>query len=253
MKDLVFVAGPCAVESLDQICEIGMAVRESGATHLRYMIDKPRTDPTTFKGVGDEGLKWVEEVRREVELPLVTEVLDPRDVGGLVPYVDVFQVGSRSSQNFALLGEVGEVAKAEGKKVILKRGMHNTLAEWEGAFGYLDMEQKDVWMCERGIRSATSAGHSRNVLDLGVIPVLKARGYNVLVDPSHGTGRRGLIERMSAAAVMAGADGLEIEVHNDPPRSVSDAAQAITPNEFKGVFRRCQRFRQVFCDTYGTK
>lgn len=253
MKDLIFVAGPCAVESLDQICEIGRAVWESGATHLRYMIYKPRTDPTTFKGVGGEGLRWVEQVRREVGLPLVTEVLDPRDVEGLAPYFDVFQVGSRSSQNFALLREVGEVARAESKKVILKRGMHNTLAEWEGALGYLDMGQKDVWMCERGIRSATSADHSRNVLDLGVVPVLKARGYNVLVDPSHGTGRSGLVERMSVAAVAAGTDGLEIEVHNNPARSFSDPDQAITPNEFKGVVRRCRRFRKVFCDAYGPK
>lgn len=250
MKDPILIAGPCAVESLDQICEVGMAVREAGATHLRYMIHKPRTSSLDFQGVREGGLEWVAEVRREVELPLVTEVLDPRDVERIVDYVDVLQIGSRNAQNFALIREVGAVAKAEGIKVILKRGMYNTLSEWEGAFGYLDMDQKDVYMCERGIRSAASVDHSRNVLDLGVVPHLKRRGYNVIVDPSHGTGRSSLVERMSVAAIAVGADGLEIEVHTDPARSFSDPKQAITPDEFMGVVRRCNRFRQIVEDAY---
>ena len=250
VKDLILIAGPCAIESLDQICDIGRAVRESGATHLRYMTYKPRTDSTSFRGVGDEGLEWAGDVRREVGLPLVTEVLDPRDVRKVTDYVDFLQIGSRNAQNFPLIEEVGRVSRELGVGVILKRGMYNTLKEFEGAFSYLGMDSGEVYMCERGIGSSTSADHSRNVLDLNIVPVLKKKGHIVIVDPSHGTGRSSLVERMSLAAVASGADGLEIEVHTNPSKSFSDPDQAITPDEFCNLVERCKIVRSAVEQAY---
>jgi 3-deoxy-7-phosphoheptulonate synthase len=253
VKDLIYIAGPCAVESLDQIMSIGRAVKDVGATHLRFMLYKPRTNPGSFQGVGDEGLGWTGEVRENVGLPLVTEVLDTRDVRKLADYFDILQIGSRNSQNFALIKEVGNVARELGVGVILKRGASNTVDEWWGAYNYLEMDPVnpgEVYMCERGVRSATNPGPKGNILDLSAVPLLNTVCHNVIVDPSHGTGKSSLVERMSLAAVAAGADGLEIEVHTNPLKSKSDPYQAITPDEFGEVVRKCNIFRRAFEEAY---
>ncbi len=246
MRDFILIAGPCAVESLDEIVGIGKSVRGSGATHLRYMLYKPRTRSDAFQGVGDVGLEWAEEVKERTGLALVTEVLDPRDVEKVSNYADVIQIGSRNASNAALIREVGNVSSEKNMKVILKRGMYHTLSEWEGSFGYLGMEKSNVWMCERGIRTSTSLDHSRNVLDIGAICVLKDKGYTVIVDPSHGTGKRELVERVAIAALSGGIDGLEVEVHFDPIHAFSDPDQAIIPSEFDHLVRNIEKIREIY-------
>jgi len=232
-RDFVVIAGPCAVESEEQMVETARRVKEAGAHLLRGGAYKPRTSPLDFQGLGDEGLEILRTAREETGLPVVTEVMDARDIEKVSASADLLQVGSRNMQNYTLLKELG---RAE-RPVLLKRGMSATLEEWLGAAQYiLAGGNERVILCERGIRTFETC--TRNTLDLSVVPAAKAMcPLPVIVDPSHGTGRADLILPMSLAAVAAGADGLLVEVHPDPTRAKSDRQQQITPEAFAGLVR----------------
>jgi len=233
-RRLTVIAGPCSVESEEQIVAAARAVKAAGADMLRGGAFKPRTSPYSFQGLGLEGLRLLELARRETGLPVVTEVLDPRDVSWVAERADVLQVGARNIQNFSLLREVGR----SRRPVLLKRGMHSTLEELLGCAEYVLSEgNPDVILCERGIR--TFERYTRNTLDLSAVPAIKELTHlPVIVDPTHATGRVSLIGPMSLAAVAAGADGLMIEVHPDPPRALSDADQALDPDAFARLMTR---------------
>ncbi len=239
-KGLTVIAGPCSVESEAQTLEIAHAVKRAGANMLRGGAFKPRTSPYAFQGLGLEGLKILEKAKNETGLPIVSEVIDPRDVSWVAEYVDVLQVGARNMQNFSLLKEMGR----SGRAVLLKRGMYSTLEEWLNCAEYILSEGNSfVILCERGIR--TFERHTRNTLDLSAVSALKELTHlPVFVDPSHATGRPNLIEPMSMAAVAAKADGLMIEVHNDPPHALSDGDQALLPEAFSILMKRVRKLRQ---------
>lgn len=227
-QDFLLVAGPCSVESEDQMFETAQAVKAAGANMLRGGAFKPRTSPYAFQGLGLKGLKILEKTGKELGLPVVTEVLDTRDVSWVCEYVDVLQIGARNMQNFSLLKEVGKTRKP----IVLKRGMYSTLSEWLNCAEYILNEgNPNVILCERGIR--TFETYTRNTLDLSAVPALKELTHlPVIVDPTHGTGRISLIPPMSLAAVVAGADGLIIEVHRNPEEALSDKEQALRPEQF---------------------
>ena len=222
-KELIVIAGPCSVESEDQTLTIAKAVKESGADILRGGAFKPRTSPYSFQGLGLKGLRILEKAKKITGLPVITEVLDPRDVTWVCEYVDLLQIGTRNMQNYALLKEVGKV----NKPVVLKRGMYSPISEVLSCAEYILNEgNPNVIICERGIR--TIENYTRNTLDLSAIPAFKELSHlPIIVDPSHGTGKPSLIEPMSLAAVAAGVDGLMIEVHPDPARSYSDGDQSL--------------------------
>ncbi len=232
-RDFVVIAGPCAVESEDQLVGTARRVKAAGAHMLRGGAYKPRTSPKSFQGLGEEGLRILATAREETGLPIVTEVMDARDIETVRGHADVLQVGSRNMQNFTLLKELGRV----DRPVLLKRGMSATLEEWLGAAEYiLAGGNEDVILCERGIRTFETC--TRNTLDLGIVPIARSVGHlPVIVDPSHGTGRVDLIRPMSLAAVAAGADGLLVEVHPDPENAVSDRDQQLTPDAFDDLLR----------------
>jgi 3-deoxy-7-phosphoheptulonate synthase len=238
-EGLVVIAGPCAVESEDQLIRTAVAVKEAGATMLRGGAFKPRTSPYAFQGLGLKGLKILDKARRETGLPIVTEVIDTRDVSWVGEYADVLQIGARNMQNFSLLREAGK----SGRPILLKRGMYSTLEEWLNCAEYILAEgNSKIILCERGIRSFET--YTRNTLDLSIVPAAKLASHlPVLVDPSHGTGVLGLIEPMSLAAVAAGADGLEIEVHIDPPNAKSDKDQQLTPEAFARLMRKLRALK----------
>ncbi|MGH9365478.1 MAG: 3-deoxy-7-phosphoheptulonate synthase [Thermoanaerobaculia bacterium] len=225
---LVLAAGPCAIESEAMAIEIGHAVRAAGASLFRGGAFKPRTSPYSFQGLGREGLRILAKVRAETGLPIVTEVLDTQDVEIVAEHADCLQIGARSMQNFALLKRVGRVKKP----VLLKRGMAATIEELLLSAEYLLAEGNyEVILCERGVR--TFADHTRNTLDLSVIPYVQRISHlPILVDPSHGTGKRQKVLPMSRAAIAVGADGLLIEVHSHPEAALSDGPQAIVPEMF---------------------
>jgi len=227
-QDFALIAGPCSIESEEQMYATALAVKEAGANMLRGGAFKPRTSPYAFQGLGLKGLKILEKVGKELGLPVVTEVLDTRDVSWVCEYVDVLQIGARNMQNFSLLKEVGRV----DKPVLLKRGMYSTLSEWLNCAEYILNEgNQNVILCERGIR--TFETYTRNTLDLSAVPAIKELSHlPIIVDPTHGTGKISLIPPMSLAAVVAGADGLIIEVHNNPEVALSDKDQALRPEEF---------------------
>ncbi len=227
-RDFAVMAGPCAVESESQIIAAAQAVKAAGAGLLRGGAFKPRTSPYAFQGLGLEGLKLLAKARKETGLPVVTEVIDPRDVVWVAEYADILQIGARNMQNFSLLREVGRA----GKPVLLKRGMYSTLEEWLNCAEYILAEgNPSVILCERGIR--TFETYTRNTLDLSIVPAAKeATHLPVIVDPSHGTGRLSLIAPMCLAAAAAGADGLEIEVHPNPQAALSDNDQQMDPQAF---------------------
>ncbi len=227
-EGLCVIAGPCSVESEDQMVETARLVKRAGAGFLRGGAFKPRTSPYAFQGLGLAGLRILDKARQETGLPIVTEVIDPRDVSWVSEYADILQVGARNMQNFSLLKEVGRA----GKPVLLKRGMHASLDEWLNCAEYILAEgNPNVILCERGIR--TFEKYTRNTLDLSMVPALKTLTHlPVFVDPSHGTGRRELVEPMALAAVAAGADGLIIEVHCNPEQAVSDKEQTLYPEQF---------------------
>ena len=230
---LAVCAGPCSVESSEQIEATAKAVAAAGANVLRGGAFKPRTSPYAFQGLGERGLVMLRTAADRHGLAVVTEVLDPRDVPMVANYADMLQIGARNMQNFALLREAGH----SGKPVLLKRGLSATVEEWLMAAEYVLLAGNDkVVLCERGIRSFDS--ETRNLLDLSVVPLLAARTHlPVVVDPSHGTGVARLVPPMALAAVAAGADGLLVEVHPDPAGAASDGAQSITPDEFSTLMR----------------
>jgi 3-deoxy-7-phosphoheptulonate synthase len=226
---VIVMAGPCAVEGRDELMEVARAVKEAGANMLRGGAFKPRTSPYSFQGFGEEGLKMLAEARRETGLHIITEVMAPEQVPLVSRYADVLQMGTRNMQNYALLHAVGE----SGMPVLLKRGMMSTIQELLMSAEYiLSHGNHNVMLCERGIR--TFETYTRNTLDINAVPVLKELTHlPVVVDPSHATGRASLVRSVSRAAVAAGADGLLIEVHQDPENALSDGYQSLTPAQFK--------------------
>jgi 3-deoxy-7-phosphoheptulonate synthase len=236
-KGFVVIAGPCSVESEEQTIIIAEKVKEAGAHLLRGGAFKPRSSPYAFQGLGLEGLKILARARSVTGLPVVTEVIDPRDVTWVCEFADVLQIGTRNMQNFSLLKEVGRVPNP----VLLKRGMYSTLAEWLNCAEYIMNEgNPKVILCERGIR--TFETYTRNTLDLSAVPSLRELTHlPVIVDPSHGTGRASLIEAMCLAAVAGGADGLMVEVHHNPAEALSDKEQALTPEQFASLVRKINK------------
>jgi 3-deoxy-7-phosphoheptulonate synthase len=226
--EIVVAAGPCSVESPEQIHAVAEAVSQVGARILRAGAFKPRTSPYAFQGLGEKGLGLIREAADKFKLFVVSEVMDPSQIEMMSPYVDIFQVGARNMQNYFLLRALGEVQKP----VLLKRGMSATLEELLLSAEYiLSGGNYKVILCERGIR--TFETYLRNTLDIAAIPVIKKLSHlPIVADPSHGTGRRDKVPPMARAAVAAGADGLLIEVHNDPDHALSDGAQSLTPVEF---------------------
>lgn len=227
-KTLAVFAGPCSVESREQITAIARQVKASGACALRGGAFKPRTSPYSFQGMGDDGIHLLEEARAETGLPIVSEIMSTEDLELFEEHVDVIQIGARNMQNFDLLKHMGKTTKP----ILLKRGMSSTIEEWLMSAEYImDSGNCQVILCERGIR--TFENYTRNTLDLSaVLAVKKLSHLPVLVDPSHACGRAWMVERMAMAAVAAGADGLLIEVHNDPENALCDGPQSITPEEF---------------------
>jgi 3-deoxy-7-phosphoheptulonate synthase len=235
-EDFVVIAGPCSVESEEQIIKTAQKVKKAGANMLRGGAFKPRTSPYSFQGLGLQGLKILEKAKNVTGLPVVTEVLDPRDVSWICEYADVLQIGTRNMQNFSLLKEVGKV----DTPVLLKRGMYSTLEEWLNCAEYVLAEgNPNLILCERGIR--TFETYTRNTLDLSIVPSVKEISHlPIIVDPSHGTGRLSVIEPMSLAAMAAGADGVMIEVHHNPLEALCDKDQTMTPEMFAGLMKKLQ-------------
>ena len=225
------IAGPCSVESEAQICEVAEDVKRSGAALLRGGAFKPRTSPYSFQGMGTAGLELLLEAKKKTGLPIVTEIMDPRMAGLFEEAVDVVQVGARNMQNFELLKEVGKMSKP----ILLKRGLSNTYEEWIMSAEYIMASgNENVILCERGVR--TFETYTRNTLDVSAIPAVKQMSHlPVIVDPSHAAGMYWMVEPLALAAVAAGADGLIIEVHNDPAHAKCDGQQSLTPQKFDAL------------------
>lgn len=238
---VIVMAGPCSVESEQQIIESALAVKKAGAHILRGGAFKPRTSPYSFQGLEEEGLKLLAKARDLTGLPFVTEVINPETAELVAEYADIIQIGARNSQNFALLKKVGQLKRP----VLLKRGMSMTIQEFLMSAEYIMSEgNQSVILCERGIRTFETA--TRNTLDLSAIPVLKEKTHlPVIVDPSHGTGHYRYVAPMCYAAVAAGADGLIIEVHPDPERASSDGPQSLKPHKFALLMARLQLFAEA--------
>ena len=232
--ETVVIAGPCSIESEDQLFESARAVRRSGAHILRGGAFKPRSSPYSFRGLGREGLQLLAQAGAELSMPVITELLSERDVEAVAEYADVLQIGARNAQNFSLLDEVGQV----GKPVMLKRGLSGTIEEWLlGAEYILAQGNAELILCERGIRTFEVA--TRNTLDLNAVALVKRLSHlPVLADPSHATGKWYLVEPMTLAALAAGADGVMVEVHPSPDHALSDGAQSLTPENFDALMRR---------------
>jgi len=240
-KQIAIMAGPCSVESKDQICTTARLVKAAGANMMRGGAFKPRTSPYSFQGLEEEGLKLLWEAKKESGLPIVTEVMNPREVDLVAKYADVMQVGARNVQNFSLLKELGKL----DKPILLKRGMMTTIKEFLMSAEYILSEgNRNVILCERGIRTFETA--TRNTLDLSCIPVLKLETHlPIIVDPSHGTGHWHLVDSMSKAAIAAGADGLMIEVHPDPAHAFSDGPQSLKPEKFAKLIQTLRPFIEL--------
>ena len=234
------IAGPCSVESEEQIVEVAKAVKEAGAHMLRGGAFKPRTSPYSFRGLEKEGIRLLLLAKKETGLPIVTELMDPRDID-LFEDVDVIQIGTRNMQNYRLLTEVGKL----NKPVILKRGYAATIEEWLLAAEYIASEgNTNIILCERGIRTYETA--TRNTMDISAIPLVKQLSHlPVIADPSHGTGRWDLVEPMALASVAAGADGLIIEVHNNPQEALSDGPQSLKPKRFKQLMDKIRQLAPI--------
>ncbi len=232
-KKIVVMAGPCSVESRELLLHIAKAVEKSGASILRGGAFKPRTSPYSFQGLGEEGLKYLKEAKMKSGLPVITEVMDARDIPLIEKYADILQIGARNMQNFNLLKEVG----LSKKPVMLKRGMSSTIKELLMSAEYiLSNGNFNVMLCERGIR--TFEDETRFTLDLSAVPALKKLTHlPVIVDPSHGTGKWGYVPAMAKAAVASGADGLQIEVHPKPEEALSDGAQSLLPDNFDKLMK----------------
>jgi 3-deoxy-7-phosphoheptulonate synthase len=234
---IVVMAGPCSVESREQVLEVAAKVKAAGAAVLRGGAFKPRTSPYAFQGLEEEGLKLLAEAKRETGLPVITEVMEPDKVDVVAETADVLQIGARNIQNFSLLRKVG----AAGKPVLLKRGMSTSIQEWLLSAEYvLSGGNRNVILCERGIRTFETT--TRFTLDLNAVPVLKKLTHlPVVVDPSHGTGHWEYVESMALAAVAAGADGLLIEVHPRPEEALSDGPQSLKPEKFAALMSRVRK------------
>ena len=232
-KKIVVMAGPCSIESYDSLLSIAKKIKKAGATVLRGGAFKPRTSPYDFQGLGEEGLKYLAQVGKEVGIATVSEVMDPRDIALTDKYVDIFQIGARNMQNFSLLKEVGMTKKP----VLLKRGMSATIKDLLMSAEYiLSKGNFEVMLCERGIRTFETA--TRNTLDINAVGVVQQLSHlPMLVDPSHATGRWGLVSGAAKAAVAAGCDGLIIEVHENPEEALSDGAQSLTPENFSALLK----------------
>ncbi len=243
---LQVIAGPCSVESEEQVITTAIACKEAGATMLRGGAFKPRTSPYSFQGLGGEGIRLLIKARQETGLPIVTEIMDCSDID-LFADVDVIQVGARNMQNFRLLKELGKC----DKPVLLKRGLSGTIEELLMSAEYIMAEgNANVILCERGIRTFETM--TRNTLDISAVPLLKHKSHlPICVDPSHATGLVHLIEPMSLAAIAAGADALEIEVHNDPRSALSDGGQQLTPAKFAEVMEKVKGLAGYFGRTLG--
>jgi 3-deoxy-7-phosphoheptulonate synthase len=240
-NQVIVMAGPCSVESREQLMETAAAVQEAGAHILRGGAFKPRTSPYAFQGLGLKGLELLREARDEFHLPVVTEVMSPQEVTLVAQYADILQVGSRNMQNFALLAAVGEIQKP----VLLKRGLMSTIEELLMAAEYiLSHGNQRVILCERGIRTFETA--TRNTFDVNAIPVLKSLTHlPVIADPSHGTGKWELVTPIARAAVAAGADGLIVEVHPNPAKALSDGAQSLKPDKFARLVQDVRRVAEA--------
>ncbi|MEC7496866.1 MAG: 3-deoxy-7-phosphoheptulonate synthase [Planctomycetota bacterium] len=242
---LGMIAGPCAVESVERMNHIAKQIREAGANLLRGGAYKPRTSPYSFQGLGEEGLKVLRDAGQAHDLPVVTEVTDPRLVETVAKYADMLQVGARNMQNFVLLTEVGR----SGKPVLLKRGMSATVEDWLMSAEYvLSQGNPNVVLCERGIKSYDRS--TRNLLDLAAVAVVKRLSHlPVIVDPSHATGRPDLIPDCAFAGVAVGADGIHIEVHDCPEEAKSDGPQALLPHEYAEVVQRMKSLAELMGKT----
>lgn len=228
----VMISGPCAVESREQIVSTAKALKDVGIDILRGGAFKPRTSPYSFQGLGVEGLKLLREAADSIDVPMVTELMDQEDMQEVLEYTDIIQIGSRNMYNYSLLKAVGKL----NKPVLLKRGMSASIKEWVLAAEYIaSYGNTDIILCERGIR--TFETYTRNTLDLAAVPIMKNEtGLPIIVDPSHGTGRKELLHIMSRAALACGADGLMLEAHIDPLEALSDGAQSLSPEEYKTIY-----------------
>jgi len=240
-RDLGIVAGPCSIESREQALTIAERVAKAGARFFRGGAYKPRTSPYAFQGLGEEGLKIMAEIRERYGLRIITEALDDESLELVSDYADVVQIGARNMQNFSLLKKAGK----QRKPVMLKRGMSATLEEFLMAAEYILSEGNyNVILCERGVR--TFADHTRNTLDLSIVPAVQRLSHlPIVVDPSHGTGKRNKVLPLSRAAVAVGADGLMVEVHHDPDRALSDGVQSIYPDQFEELMQEIRQIASV--------
>jgi len=240
-KRIVVIAGPCAVESKEQIFKIAELVKKSGADLIRGGAFKPRTSPYAFQGLGKEGLKYLKEVKETLDIGIVTEVMNIEQIDIVAEVADVLQIGARNVQNFDLLKEVGKIKKP----ILLKRGMATTIKEWLMSAEYIMSQGNyNVILCERGIR--TFEDSTRFTLDLNAIPVVKSLSHlPIMVDPSHGVGIRNFVPAMAKAAVVAGADGLIIEVHHKPEEALSDGPQSILPQQFEQLMQELKKIVEV--------
>ncbi len=242
---LLMIAGPCAIESEARLIEIAEAVKDAGANILRGGAFKPRTSPYSFQGMGEDGLKILKATGERFAMPVVTEVMDPRQLDMVVEYTDMIQIGARNMQNFDLLKEVGRTRTP----VLLKRGMAATVKDLLMSAEYiLSQGNREVILCERGIRSFEDS--TRNMLDLSAVPNIQGMSHlPIVVDPSHATGRPDLIPSMARASVAAGADGVHIEVHSCPEKALSDGPQALLPSQYAKLMREIRQFADVMGKT----
>jgi 3-deoxy-7-phosphoheptulonate synthase len=243
---MAMIAGPCAVESADVLDEIAGHVKKAGANILRGGAFKPRTSPYSFQGLGEEGLRILRDAGAKYKMPVVTEVMDPRQIPLIEKYTDMFQVGARNMQNFGLLKEVGQT----NRPVLLKRGMSATVKDLLMSAEYVLAEgNPNIVLCERGVR--TFEDSTRNMLDMSAVPNVKGLSHlPIIVDPSHATGRPDLIPSMACASVAAGADGVHVEVHSCPEKALSDGPQALLPKKYAELMERIRKLAEVMGKTF---
>lgn len=241
-EKIVVIGGPCSVEGKEQICHLAEEVKGAGACMLRGGAYKPRTSPYAFQGLGTEGIEAMVEARRRTGLPIVSEIMSIDKVDEFVEYVDLIQVGARNMQNFDLLKALGKI----NKPILLKRGLSNTIEEWLMSAEYIMAGgNEQVILCERGIRTFETS--MRNTLDISAIPMLKKKTHlPVIIDPSHAAGIRFMVEPLTMAAIAAGADGVMIEVHNDPEKALCDGMQSLTPAMFDDIMQKVKKTTEFF-------
>lgn len=230
----MIISGPCSVENYEVMETTAKFLKALGVEYLRGGAYKPRTSPYSFQGLGDEGINILKDIKKKYSLKIVSEVIDLRDIEDAADVIDVIQIGSRNMYNYPLLREVGKT----NKKVLLKRGMSATIDEWLNAAEYIAIEgNTDIVLCERGIR--TFEDYTRNTLDINCVPIIKQKtDLKIVVDPSHGTGKRELVEAVSLGALAAGADGLIIEIHPEPEKAISDGFQSVNFEEFERLYKK---------------